>query len=107
MNQPTTTALSAASRLALGRCTLDMAVGELLDAQDELAALRKQALEVLLVLGRGWEERPQQCLHTFGIGAVERVDGAATVPLRCAATSTKPEGVKRSGCSTTALAMGQ
>ena len=33
MNQPTTTAVSAANRLALGRCTLDMAAGELLDAR--------------------------------------------------------------------------
>ncbi|MCM2251936.1 MAG: tetratricopeptide repeat protein [Ramlibacter sp.] len=52
MNHPTATAVSPASRLALGRCTLDLAAGELFDAQGELAGLRKQALDVLLVLGR-------------------------------------------------------
>jgi adenylate cyclase len=38
--------------LALGRCTLDLAAGELRDAAGELAGLRKQALDLLLVLGR-------------------------------------------------------
>jgi DNA-binding winged helix-turn-helix (wHTH) protein len=52
MNHPDATASSAASRLALGRCTLDMAAGELLDAKGELAGIRKQALDVLVVLGR-------------------------------------------------------
>lgn len=52
MDQPASTAVPAASRLALGRCTLDLSAGELFDAKGELAGLRKQALEVLLVLGR-------------------------------------------------------
>jgi len=41
-----------ASRLRLGRCTLDLAAGELFTADGELAGLRKQALDLLLVLGR-------------------------------------------------------
>ncbi len=44
--------MPAANRLLLGRCTLDLAAGELLDAEGELAGLRKQALDVLLALGR-------------------------------------------------------
>ena len=42
----------AANRLLLGRCTLELTSGELRDAEGELAGLRKQALDVLLVLGR-------------------------------------------------------
>ena len=45
------TEMPAASRLLLGRYTLDLTAGELLDAQGELAGLRKQALDVLLLLG--------------------------------------------------------
>jgi adenylate cyclase len=41
-----------ASRLRLGRCTLDLTAGELRDADGELAGLRKQALDLLLVLAR-------------------------------------------------------
>jgi TolB-like protein/DNA-binding winged helix-turn-helix (wHTH) protein len=41
-----------ARRLLLGRCTLDLNAGELFTAEGELAGLRKQALELLLVLGR-------------------------------------------------------
>jgi adenylate cyclase len=37
--------------LPLGHCTLDLTAGELRDAQGELAGLRKQALDVLLLLG--------------------------------------------------------
>ena len=40
------------NRLLLGSCALDLAAGELLNAQGELAGLRRQALDVLLVLGR-------------------------------------------------------
>ena len=43
---------SASTRLQLGSCTLELAAGELLDAHGELAGLRKQALDILLVLGR-------------------------------------------------------
>ncbi|MBX3634816.1 MAG: winged helix-turn-helix domain-containing protein [Rubrivivax sp.] len=39
-------------RLALGSHTLDLAAGELLDAEGRPAALRRQALELLCVLGR-------------------------------------------------------
>ena len=49
----TSTETPAANRLLLGRCTLDLTSGELRDAAGELAGLRKQALDVLLVLGRG------------------------------------------------------
>jgi adenylate cyclase len=42
----------APTRLALGVCTLDLAAGELRDAKGDLAGLRKQALDLLLVLGR-------------------------------------------------------
>ena len=44
--------MPVASRLLLGRCTLELTSGELRDAEGELAGLRKQALDVLLVLGR-------------------------------------------------------
>ena len=44
--------MPAANRLLLGRCTLELTSGELRDAEGELAGLRKQALDVLLVLGR-------------------------------------------------------
>jgi adenylate cyclase len=40
------------ARLQLGACVLDLAAGELFTAQGELAGLRRQALDVLLVLGR-------------------------------------------------------
>jgi len=42
----------AASRLPLGTLTLDVGLGELLGADGRPAPLRRQALEVLLVLGR-------------------------------------------------------
>jgi adenylate cyclase len=51
-NQRISSAVSGTHRLTLGRCTLDMAAGELLDAQGGRVGLRKQALDVLLVLGR-------------------------------------------------------
>jgi len=41
----------AANRLELSGFVLDLNRGELLTPQDELAGLRKQALDVLLVLG--------------------------------------------------------
>ena len=41
-----------ARSLALGACTLDLAAGELLGADHEPVPLRRQALELLLVLGR-------------------------------------------------------
>lgn len=43
---------AAAQRLLLGDFVLDLNAGELLAANGELAGLRRQALEVLLVLGR-------------------------------------------------------
>ena len=49
---PTLTETPAANRLLLGCCTLELTSGELRDAEGELAGLRKQALDVLLVLGR-------------------------------------------------------
>lgn len=42
----------AASQLPLANFVLDLAVGELLTSDHQVAGLRKQALEVLLVLGR-------------------------------------------------------
>jgi TolB-like protein len=42
----------AAHRLRLGGCVLDLAAGELLAPGGQRAALRKQALELLLTLGR-------------------------------------------------------
>jgi TolB-like protein/DNA-binding winged helix-turn-helix (wHTH) protein len=44
--------MPAANRLLLGCCTLELTSGELRNAQGELAGLRKQALDVLLVLAR-------------------------------------------------------
>jgi TolB-like protein/DNA-binding winged helix-turn-helix (wHTH) protein/Tfp pilus assembly protein PilF len=52
MNRVNSSEASTTTRLSLGHCTLDVAAGELLDAQGELAGLRRQALDVLLVLGR-------------------------------------------------------
>ena len=52
MHDRASTEGAAPSRLLLGRCTLDLAAGELFTAEGELADLRKQALDVLLVLGR-------------------------------------------------------
>jgi adenylate cyclase len=42
----------AADRLQLGSCVLDLAAGELLTNDGQLAGLRRQALEVLMLLGR-------------------------------------------------------
>ena len=42
----------AANRLQLGEFVLDRAAGELFTAEGQLAGLRKQALDVLVVLGR-------------------------------------------------------
>jgi DNA-binding winged helix-turn-helix (wHTH) protein/TolB-like protein len=52
MNQLASSAERAAHRLALGRLELDLLTGELLTPEGELAGLRKQGLEVLLLLGR-------------------------------------------------------
>jgi TolB-like protein/DNA-binding winged helix-turn-helix (wHTH) protein len=52
MTPPNTPEEPAPKRLVLGRCTLELTPGELRDADGGLAGLRKQALEVLLVLGR-------------------------------------------------------
>ena len=52
MHEEASTDGVAPSRLVLGRCTLDRAAGELFTAKGEPAELRKQALDVLLVLGR-------------------------------------------------------
>ncbi len=52
MNGHTTPAATAANRLPLGEFVLDLAAGELFTADGQLAGLRKQALDVLLVLGR-------------------------------------------------------
>lgn len=41
----------AADRLPLGACVLDLAAGELLTSDGQLAGLRRQALDVLLLLG--------------------------------------------------------
>jgi DNA-binding winged helix-turn-helix (wHTH) protein/TolB-like protein len=41
-----------ATRIALGRCLLDLQAGELLQADGHVAPLRRQALELLLVLGQ-------------------------------------------------------
>lgn len=51
MNDRTSAAGLPAHRLRLGELTLDLAVGELLLADGRPAALRRQALEVLLALG--------------------------------------------------------
>lgn len=52
MNDRTVAEGSAAKRLPLGCCTLDLLAGELFDEHGELAGLRRQGLELLLVLGR-------------------------------------------------------
>lgn len=52
MNAPIPADAPGARRLRLGRCTLDLDAGELLDAQGEIGTLRRQALALLLVLGR-------------------------------------------------------
>ena len=52
MNERTSAASQTSTRLPLGDCTLDLGAGELVTGQGELAALRRQALELLLVLGR-------------------------------------------------------
>ena len=51
MNERTSLEGLAANRLALGGCVLDLAAGELLTNDGQLAGLRRQALDVLLVLG--------------------------------------------------------
>jgi DNA-binding winged helix-turn-helix (wHTH) protein len=52
MNERTVPGPVAAGRLRLGGFVLDLAAGELLSADGQLAGLRKQALQVLLALGR-------------------------------------------------------
>jgi DNA-binding winged helix-turn-helix (wHTH) protein len=52
MNQRTTSEEAAAHRIDLGSFQLDLMMGELLTASGELADIRRQALEVLLLLGR-------------------------------------------------------
>ena len=52
MNERTSAQGMAADRLQLGGFVLDLSAGELLAADGQLAGLRRQALEVLLVLGR-------------------------------------------------------
>ena len=52
MNEPSAAAQTAVDRLPLGSFVLDLAAGELLSADRQPAGLRRQALEVLLVLGR-------------------------------------------------------
>jgi len=52
MNQRSTTVEAGAHRLPLGGFQLDLLNGELLTREGELAGLRRQALEVLLLLGR-------------------------------------------------------
>lgn len=51
MNERVSALGLAANRLALGPLVLDLAAGELLTAAGQLAGLRRQALEVLLMLG--------------------------------------------------------
>ena len=51
MDQTTTISQAAAAQLPLGRFVLDLAHGELRDADGQLAGLRRQALAVLRVLG--------------------------------------------------------
>ena len=52
MNGPTSPEEMAANRLSLGEFVLDLVAGELYTAGGQLAGLRKQALDVLLALGR-------------------------------------------------------
>lgn len=52
MNDRTSALSLMASRLRLGACTLDLAAGELFGPDGRVATLRRQALELLLVLGR-------------------------------------------------------
>jgi TolB-like protein/DNA-binding winged helix-turn-helix (wHTH) protein len=51
MNVPLTAQQAAAARLRLAGCVLYLATGELRTADGQVAPLRRQALEVLLVLG--------------------------------------------------------
>ena len=51
-NEPSSTEQSAVDRLPLGGFVLDLAFGELLRTDRQPAGLRRQALELLLVLGR-------------------------------------------------------
>lgn len=51
MNERTSLVGVAAEKLQLGGCTLDLAAGELLSNDGQLAGLRRQALDVLMVLG--------------------------------------------------------
>ena len=52
MNPAPTAARAAVDRLPLGSFVLDLAAAELLSAERQPAGLRRQALEVLLALGR-------------------------------------------------------
>jgi DNA-binding winged helix-turn-helix (wHTH) protein len=52
MNERVSSEEVAANRLRLGSCVLDLVAGELLTNDGQLAGLRRQALDVLLVLGR-------------------------------------------------------
>jgi TolB-like protein len=52
MNESSSTEPTAVDRLQLGGFVLDLAAGELLSADRQLAGLRRQALEVLMALGR-------------------------------------------------------
>jgi TolB-like protein len=52
MNEPTAREGAATGRLQLGGLVLDLEAGELLTADHRLAGLRRQALDLLLVLGR-------------------------------------------------------
>jgi TolB-like protein/DNA-binding winged helix-turn-helix (wHTH) protein/tetratricopeptide (TPR) repeat protein len=52
MNERTSSEGLAANRLPLGGCVLDLVAGELLTHDGQLAGLRRQALDVLLLLGR-------------------------------------------------------
>jgi TolB-like protein/DNA-binding winged helix-turn-helix (wHTH) protein len=52
MNERTSFEGAAANRLQLGGCVLDLVAGELLTNDGQLAGLRRQALDVLLLLGR-------------------------------------------------------
>ena len=52
MSEPSSSEQTAVDQLHLGSFVLDLAAGELLSADRQPAGLRRQALEVLLVLGR-------------------------------------------------------